>query len=237
MRIGGFLPTTLLDYPGHLACTVFTMGCDLRCPFCHNGELVLPEHFPAPLDEEEVLAHIRKRSKLLEGVCISGGEPTLQPDLKDFAQKLKDLGLLVKLDTNGRDTELVKELLREGLIDMVAMDLKADRDSYPLLCGLPGMDPAPYFRTAEFLLSSSYEYEFRTTLVKGLHSAECISNMSGFLSKAEHWYLQSYAPGDNVTAFLTDSAAKPESFDREELHALLRIAQEKMPRARLRGIE
>ena len=136
MKIHGFNKTTLLDYPEHLAATIFTGGCNFRCPFCHNGGLVLdPDSQPA-ISEEEVLKFLQKRRGILQGVCITGGEPTLQPDLENFVRKIKEMGYLVKLDTNGSRPEVLKSLLEKGLLDYVAMDIKASEENYARAAGV-----------------------------------------------------------------------------------------------------
>ena len=187
MRIGGFLPTTLLDYPGKLACTVFTQGCNMSCPVCQNGCLVLPEHFEEPLSPEAILAKIRKRAHVLEGVCISGGEPTLQPDLPEFLQQIKALGLSVKLDSNGFRPDLLKQFYKDGLIDKVATDIKSSRADYAKTAGLtPAADLLlPYEESVDFLMHSGIDYEFRTTLVKGLHTPEDMRDIAAWIAGAK----------------------------------------------------
>ena len=243
MRIGGFLPTTLLDFPGHLACTIFTQGCNLRCPFCQNGALVLPELFEEPLSEEDILSKIRKRSGILEGVCISGGEPTLQPDLTDFICSIKSLGLLVKLDTNGCRPEFIKNLIDDRLIDYVAMDVKSAPSHYSAVCGFPEKTGTsaedfyrPYRESIELLKTNVVDYEFRTTLVKGLHTAQDIRELASLLSGAQAWYLQSYEESGRVIALLEHNKDRYDSFTPSELQELLSLAQSGVPAAALRGV-
>ena len=238
MRIGGFLPTTLLDYPGKLACTVFTQGCNMRCPFCQNGGLVLPEHFEEPLAESGILAKIKKRSHVLEGVCISGGEPTLQPDLPEFLQQIKAMGLSVKLDSNGFRPDLLKQFYKDGLIDKVAMDIKSSRANYAKTAGLtPAADLLlPYEESVDFLLHSGIDYEFRTTLVKGLHTPEDMCDIAQWIAGAKAYYLQSYEASDNVICLLTDTQTDYDAFSPEELKTFLQIARETIPNAELRGV-
>lgn len=254
MEIGGFLPTTLLDYPEKLACTVFTCGCNFRCPFCQNGSLVLGTHDDQNVD---VLEQIKKRKNILEGVCISGGEPTLQKDLPDFLKKIKSLGLLVKLDTNGSRPDMVKSLHQEGLIDYVAMDIKSSRDNYPAVSGIAGLSIAPIEDCVEFLMQSGIAYEFRTTLVKGLHTYDDMRNIAAWLKGAEKYYLQSYEDNDLILCKLLSpstgnlshatSLISPDyaplpvdftlgTFSAEELQQFLQIAQTSIPSATLRGI-
>ena len=237
MQIAGFVKTTLLDYPGRLACTVFTQGCNLRCPFCQNGSLVLPEYFETPLDTEEILAHIKKRSSVLEGVCITGGEPTLMPDLKDFIKKIKELDLLVKLDTNGTNPEAVSELINEKLIDHVAMDIKASPEDYAKVCGLPQIAFDKISASVELLRSSGIAHEFRTTLVKGLHSKASVKALAEWLAGPDAYFLQSYREEDGVIEKLKGKELKLESFSKEELNELLSIVREYLPAAELRGVD
>lgn len=271
MEIGGFLPTTLLDYPEKLACTVFTGGCNFRCPFCQNGSLVLGTHYDlsgaasvlpkAPDDTQDVdiFEHIKKRKNILEGICISGGEPTLQKDLPDFLRKIKSLGLLIKLDTNGSRPDVIKSLYQENLIDYVAMDIKSSRKNYPAVSGIAGLSIAEIEESVEFLMHSGIAYEFRTTLVKGLHNYDDMEDIAAWLEGAEKYYLQSYEDNDLILCKLMSSSADstphsaslisanssnvpspadftPETFSTEELRQFLQIAQTSIPSAALRGI-
>lgn len=170
MRICGFNKTTLLDYPGKVASTIFLGGCNFRCPFCQNSVLVLhPEEQP-DYAREDILAFLKKRKGILDGVCISGGEPTLAADLEEFLRQIKDLGYLIKLDTNGTRPEVVKHLAESKLIDKVAVDIKAGPDHYSRLAGIsaPAIDKVS--ETVNFLLHGQLDYEFRTTVVKELHT-------------------------------------------------------------------
>lgn len=172
MEIHGLQKLTLLDYPGRTACTVFTGRCNYRCPFCHNGALVLaPESQPA-LPEEEILRFLEKRRRLLDGVAVTGGEPTLQEDLPAFLRRVKDLGYAVKLDTNGTRPGVLRALLGEGLVDYVAMDVKAAPEKYAAAVGLPACDLAPVRESAALLMEGAVDFEFRTTVVEQLHAPE-----------------------------------------------------------------
>lgn len=256
MRIGGFLPTTLLDYPEKLACTVFTCGCNFRCPFCQNGSLVLETHYDlsgAPdstvSDDDQsadILEHIKKRKKILEGVCITGGEPTLQKDLPDFLRKIKNLGLLVKLDTNGSRPDVIESLYQEGLIDYVAMDIKSSKENYPAVSGISGLPIAAIEESVEFLIHSGIAYEFRTTLVKGLHTLADMESIAAWLKGAEKYYLQSYEDSEQILSKLISSdsgcitpaaAITLETFSVDELRQFLEIAHKTIPSATLRGVE
>ena len=165
MDIQGLQKMTLLDYPGRVACTVFLGGCDLRCPFCHNGGLVLGP-MPAELDSEELLAFLRKRRGLLDGVCVTGGEPLLRPDLPELLSQIKELGYPVKLDTNGGRPAQLRALAEAGLVDYVAMDVKNSPGRYGETAGVPGLDLAPFRESVSFLLQGTVDYEFRTTVVR-----------------------------------------------------------------------
>ena len=175
MLILGLHKTTLLDYPEHVAATIFTGGCNLRCPFCHNKNLVLPQQ-TAAYTEAEILSFLKKRVGILTGVCITGGEPTLQKDLSDFLARIKDLGYLIKLDTNGYQPDVLHNLLSKNLIDYCAMDIKNDKASYGEIIGIKNYDTSRIEQTVEFLLSGKDNYEFRTTIIKEYHTEENIKN-------------------------------------------------------------
>ena len=203
MKISGLQKMTLLDYPGKVACTVFLQGCNFRCPFCHNSDL-LGGTGPEGLTTEELLAFLKKRQGLLDAVCITGGEPTLQKDLPELIRAIKELGYLVKLDTNGTDPEMVKALSRETLVDYVAMDIKNGPESYPETAGVPRMDLTKVEQTMQFLLQGEQDYEFRTTVVAQLHSNESVESIGKWLQtlspdrKAKRLFLQAYADRDSV---------------------------------------
>lgn len=195
MKICGLNKTTLLDYPGCVAATVFVGGCNFRCPFCHNGDLVLQSARMQEYSREEVLAFLKKRKNVLEGVCVTGGEPTLYRELPDFISQIKDLGYKVKLDTNGSNPEMLSELVQNALIDYVAMDIKAPMDCYHKVCGVT-VDMAKIKKSVEFLKEGKVPYEFRTTVVKELHTKEDILKIGKWILGAEKYYLQSYKESD-----------------------------------------
>lgn len=231
MRIHGLQKLTLLDFPSRTACTVFTGGCDFRCPFCHNASLVLrPDQQPL-IPEEEVFAFLEKRRGLLDGVAVTGGEPTLQPDLPDFLRRVKDLGFAVKLDTNGGRPQVLKALLAAELVDYVAMDIKSSPEGYARAAGIPGLDLAPIQESAALLLSGTVPYEFRTTLVKPLHTEADMRAIGHWLQGAQRYFLQSYVDSGDVLA------PGMSAFSREELAALLAAVQPDIPRAKLRGVD
>lgn len=201
--IAGLQKMTLLDYPGKVACTVFLQGCNYRCPFCHNSELL--DRGGAPLMEEsDFLKFLEKRVGLLDAVCVSGGEPTLYKYLPEFLQAIKALGFLVKLDTNGSNPSVLKAVVEAGLVDYVAMDIKNSPAAYPDTVGVakPNMDAVE--ESIRYLISGTVNYEFRTTLVKQLHTNASVEEMGKWLSslvpgkKPEKLYLQSFVDRDTV---------------------------------------
>ena len=179
MKIVGIQKLTLLDYPGKVACTVFLGGCNFRCPYCHNAEL-LGDAEPV-MTVEELLAFLKKRRGILDGVCITGGEPTIHKELPELIRGIRELGFSVKLDTNGYRPEVLGRLLEEGLVDYVAMDLKNGPDSYGETVGLPGVDLERIRESVGLLCRSGIEFEFRTTVAKPLHSGETLTSMANWL--------------------------------------------------------
>jgi pyruvate formate lyase activating enzyme len=200
MKICGLNKTTLLDYPGYVAATVFVGGCNFRCPFCHNGDLVLCSNELSGYREEEIFAFLKKRKNVLEGVCVTGGEPTLYKELPKFIEKIKELGYKVKLDTNGSNPGMLKELVKEKLVDYIAMDIKAPVYNYDKVCGVL-VDVEKIKESVEFLKANSVPYEFRTTLVKELHSKEDVLEIGKWILGAENYYLQSYQETDKNLSY------------------------------------
>ena len=224
MYISGLQKMTLLDFPGKVACTVFLHGCNYRCPFCHNAELL--EGKPEPLmTEAEFLSFLKKRTGLLDGVCISGGEPTLSPGLKELMRQIKTLGYAVKLDTNGSRPQVLKELVAEGLVDYVAMDIKNGPTRYAQTCGLSKMDLDAVEESARFLVSGAVESEFRTTVVDPLHDSASIAEMGRWLHNiagekpVKKLFLQPFADRDTV---VFSGLKAPESSQMAEFVELLR---------------
>lgn len=195
MIISGLLKTTLLDYPNHLATTVFLGGCNMRCPFCHNAPLI--ETPTENYSQEEFFEFLNKRKNVLEGVCISGGEPTLHADLPEFIEKIKHMGFLVKLDTNGTNPSLLHHLITKKLIDYVAMDVKSHPARYEICCGCK-IDPDSIQQSVSLLKEGKVPYEFRTTLVSELHSLEDIKELGIFLQGADKLFLQNFVPALEV---------------------------------------
>lgn len=200
LKICGLMKTTLLDFPGHVACTVFLGGCNFRCPFCHNAEL-LPMDIPAEYTEQEIFDFLKKRGVTLEGVAITGGEPTLQKKLPEFIRKIReDYGLKIKLDTNGIDPVMVRKLIDEKQLDYVSMDIKAAPENYAAVCGVK--ESALHFdritETKDLLLEGKVPYEFRTTCVGGIHTEADFEAIGVFIEGAEHYFIQAYKNSDRV---------------------------------------
>lgn len=228
MKIGGFQKMTVLDYPGKVACTVFTHGCNLRCPFCHNARLVVRDE--DLIDENEILSYLNKRRGIFDGVCISGGEPTLQNDLFDFMKKVKDLGMLIKLDTNGTCPDKLQYAIDNGLVDYVAMDIKNCREEYAKTCGLSKMDISKIEKSVEILMQSGIDYEFRTTVTKELHTPDDFAKIGQWIKGAKRYYIQSFVDsGDIILEGLNP-------LDLQGLKALLQAVLPYVPTASLRGV-
>ena len=198
MQINGFQKLTLLDYPGKVACTLFTAGCNLRCPFCHNASLVINPDMSAGIDTTEILDYLKKRQGILEGVCISGGEPLLQLDIKDFIKGIKELGYSVKLDTNGCFPDKLKDLVNSGLVDYVAMDIKNSKEKYANTVGVKNFDIAPIEESVEFLKEGHVDYEFRTTVVKELHNVEDAQDIGVWLKGATRCFVQNFVDSGEI---------------------------------------
>lgn len=203
LLILGLNKTTLLDYPGCVAATVFTGGCNFCCPFCHNRGLVLTPLKETALSEKEILGFLKKRKNILKGVCITGGEPTLQADLLDFIAKIREIGYRVKLDTNGYKPEVLQGLLEKGVLDYVAMDIKNCPDKYALTAGIDntvaGFDLERIRESMQMLMSGYIEYEFRTTVVKELHTVEDMVEIGKWIKGCKAYYLQKFQDrGNNI---------------------------------------
>lgn len=231
MLISGLQKLTLLDYPGTVACTVFTGGCNFRCPFCHNAALVLPELMGQDTDEEQVLAFLKRRQGVLDGVAITGGEPLLHKDIGIFLEKVRALGYKIKLDTNGSFPDRLQELISAGLVDRVAMDIKNAPELYAKTMGLPSLDLAPIERSKELLLRGDVDYEFRTTVVKGLHTRESIIGAAKWIAGAREYYLQQFKDSGNVIAIEGLS-----EYNEQEMHALAQAAAQVVPTVQVRGV-
>ena len=181
MNIQGLQKLTLLDYPEKVACTIFTAGCNFRCPFCHNASLVTHIDLERNIPVEQVMNFLKKRWRVLDGICISGGEPLLQPELEDFIRGVKEIGYSVKLDTNGSNARLLKHLAEEKLLDYVAMDIKNAPGKYGITIGIPDYNMEEIFRSVDFLMSGTLPYEFRTTVVREFHKREDFSDIGRWI--------------------------------------------------------
>lgn len=228
MIFGGFQKLTLLDFPGKVACTLFTKGCNFYCPFCHNANLVnLGEE--QNITEEEVLSYLNKRIGILEGVCITGGEPLLHPDLPDFIRKVKALGYGVKLDTNGSFPKQLKELVKDGLIDYVAMDIKNSMEKYPLTSGNQNLNLDLINESIDFLMEGTIDYEFRTTVVEELHTVSDIQAIGKRIRGAKKYFLQNFVDSGNIIE-KNLHPVNEETIEKMEL-----AAQEYVKPAKIRG--
>lgn len=200
MVINGFMKMTLLDFPGKVACTVFTAGCNMRCPFCHNAALVTEIDPSERIDEAEIFDFLKKRRGLLDGVAITGGEPLLHPDIADFIRKVRSLGYAIKLDTNGSFPERLEALVSEGLVDYVAMDIKNSPELYAKTVGVEDFDLAPVERSKDFLIAGTVDHEFRTTVVAQFHSVDSIRDAAKWISGAKRYFLQQFTDSGNLIA-------------------------------------
>ena len=230
MRLGGIQKLTLLDYPGTVACTVFTLGCNMRCPFCHNALLVTKTEEAEVYPEEEFFAFLNKRRGILDGVCVTGGEPLLQSDAGEFIAKIKALGYKVKLDTNGSFPDRLEEILKSGNVDYVAMDIKNSPEKYAETVGIPGFDVSKIQRSIEIIRSSGIEYEFRTTVVAPLHNWESIAGAAQMVKGSPKYFLQNFVDSGNLI-----SGEGMSGLTGEELENALAKAKNFIPQAQIRG--
>ena len=197
MQILGLQKTTLLDYPGHVAATIFLGGCNMRCPFCHNMNLVNMDS-GEQYTQEDILAFLSKRKGVLDGVCITGGEPTIHPELPDFIRSIKNIGLAVKLDTNGTNPQMLSTIIENNLVDYIAMDIKSSPKLYGITCGVPDISISNIKDSIKLIMSSGIDYEFRTTIVSEYHTPEAISEIGQLIQGAKHYYLQSFIDSEYV---------------------------------------
>ncbi|MGI6203190.1 MAG: anaerobic ribonucleoside-triphosphate reductase activating protein [Eubacteriales bacterium] len=230
MRIYGIQKLTLLDFPDRTACTLFTGGCNLRCPFCHNAPLVRMD--AEPLDDGELFAYLRKRRNLLEGVCVTGGEPLLHPDIDTLLAELKELGYEVKLDTNGTYPDRLQEIVARRLVDYIAMDIKSSPAGYAAAVGIPDFDIAPVDESIHFLLGGTVSYEFRTTAVGGLHTLDDFAAIGDWIAGAEKYFIQNYSDLGDILG--GGEGFRP--FSNQELQTFLAAVSPKVKYAALRGV-
>lgn len=229
MIIKGFQKLTLLDFPGRTACTVFTGGCNFRCPFCHNA-LLVTDMDDAQYSEEEIFEHLERRKNVLDGVAVTGGEPLLQKDIERFLYEIKDKGYAVKLDTNGSFPEKLKDILQLGLADYVAMDIKNCKEKYAETIGLESFDLAPVEESIELLANSGVDYEFRTTVTANFHTPDDMERLAEWIKGTPKYYLQNFVDSGN----LIDSSCKGVS--KKEMEEMLCRVRVHIPGAELRGI-
>ena len=232
MKVTGIQKLTLLDYPEVVACTVFTAGCNFRCPFCHNAMLVLPEQIDDEcLTDDEVFGFLKKRRGVLDGVAVTGGEPLLHADMPEFLARVKELGYKIKLDTNGSNPELLSEIVKNKLVDRVAMDIKNAPEEYARTIGLKSFDIAPVERSKEMLLRGDIDYEFRTTVVKGIHTKESLIGAAKWIKGAREYYLQQFKDSGNL--ILPDGLS---AYDEKQMHALADAVRDYVPTVEVRGV-
>ena len=218
MRIGGLEKTTLIDYPGKVACMIYTIGCNFHCPYCHNPELV--DETADEIDIEDIFKLLEERKKLLDGVVITGGEPTLHDDLLDMMARIKKLGYLIKLDSNGTRPEMLRKAVKLGLVDYIAMDIKAPLSSYSQQVARP-VDTEAIKESIKFIMSCGVDYEFRTTIVKSLLSEDEVEEIVKSIKGAKKYYLQKFIP----TKILNPQLKKKMSYTNEEFEAIrIRVA-------------
>ncbi|MBE5881398.1 MAG: anaerobic ribonucleoside-triphosphate reductase activating protein [Lachnospiraceae bacterium] len=246
MLICGFNKTTLLDYPEHVAATVFLGGCNFRCPFCQNRDLLLNPADFASFTEEEILAHLKKRRAMLTGVCITGGEPTIYKELPMFLARIKELGFLIKLDTNGTNPKMLQTLYDDHLIDYVAMDIKTGPSNYAKVAGFCDGEGSIFVASGQNLLenvkesvqflmhetdSTRFTYEFRTTVVRELHNADSFNEIAAWIKGAPRYFLQSYKDSENVLC------PGFHAYTKDELKQFAKQLRPMIPSVALRGID
>jgi len=229
MVFGGIQKVSLIDYPEKTACTLFTIGCNFNCPFCHNSSLIDPAGGGQVITTTEVLSFLETRKGLLDGVCISGGEPLLQNELEIFIKDVKDMGFLVKLDTNGNNPGKLKEMIETGKIDYIAMDIKNTPEKYAMTTGIPGYEASPVRESVDILISCSVPYEFRTTVVREFHNVEDLCAIAKWISGARKYYLQGFRNSDGVLQ------SGINGYSNYEMQEFLNSIKSLIPTAELRG--
>ena len=228
MTIKGLAKLTLLDFPGRVACTIFTGGCNLRCPFCHNASLAVRSAEVDAIPEEELFSFLQKRRGILTGVCITGGEPLLNPDIDVLIEKIRSLGYAVKLDTNGALPKRLCEVLDAGLVDYVAMDVKSSPEGYGRATG-SDISPEVFAESMDLIRRSGIPYEFRTTAVKGIHEVNDFCEIGKWLRAEDPYFIQTFVDSGNLLG------SGCSAFDEEEMQTILLAVKPYLPRAELRG--
>jgi len=228
MNIAGLQKFTMVDFPGLIAATVFTRGCTFSCPFCHNPELVLPEKFIPLLDNDEVMAFFEKRKKQLKGVCITGGEPTLQKDLPEFIQKLKEMGYKIKLDTNGTNPEMLEILIKSGNIDYIAMDIKSQLSKYDKVTNSKNQ-VSNVKKSIDLIMNSGIDYEFRTTVCHPIHTVTDFEEVGQLIQGVKRYYIQNFVQSKHI-----DEHQKFKSFSDQELSSAKRTMKKYIKEVEIR---
>ena len=231
MFLAGIQKLTLLDYPGKVACTVFTAGCDLRCPFCHNASLALPERERDSMELGDLLAFLKKRQGILDGVAVTGGEPLMHAGIADVLSEIKALGYSEKLDTNGTFPERLRGIVEAGLADRVAMDIKAAPENYGKLVGIGNFNLGPVRESVQYLMGCGVDYEFRTTAVRGLHTRADFEGIAQWIAGAKEYYIQEFKDSGDLIA-----GQGLDGFTEAEMHALADIVRPLVPSVQVRGI-
>lgn len=230
MIIQGLQKLTLLDYPGKVACTIFTAGCNFRCPFCHNASLVIDTSANETIPEEEIFRFLTKRQGILDGVCISGGEPLIQDGIEEFIRQIKEMGYDVKLDTNGSFPDKLIRLVEAGLIDYVAMDIKNSQEHYGRTIGIEDYDIRDVHRSVKYLMSGKVPYEFRTTVVREFHQRSDFASIGRWIRGAREYYLQRFVDsGDLIRPGL-------HGYNKEIMEQALEVVKKDVESAKLRGL-
>ena len=230
MKIYGIEKVSLVDFDGHICCTLFTGGCNFRCPYCHNAGLVLGRDLKE-ISEEDIFSHLSKRRAMIDSVCISGGEPTINPDLPEFIKKIKALGFLVKLDTNGTNPKMLEYLIDNHLVDAVAMDIKSSKEGYFNACGADDQKTQNVAASVEILMKKCKNYEFRTTLVENLVTKKDVNLMASWLADAQKMYLQKFEDkGGNLASGLS-------AVSRATALEFKKILEKTIPEVHLRGYD
>lgn len=230
MIIQGLQKLTLLDYPGKVACTIFTAGCNFRCPFCHNASLVIDTSANETIPEEEIFRFLTKRQGILDGVCISGGEPLIQDGIEEFIRQIKEMGYDVKLDTNGSFPDKLIRLVEAGLIDYVAMDIKNSQEHYGRTIGIEDYDIRDVHRSVKYLMSGKVPYEFRTTVVREFHQRSDFASIGRWIRGAREYYLQQFVDsGDLIRPGL-------HGYNKEIMEQALEVVKRDVESAKLRGL-
>ena len=230
MVIQGLQKLTLLDYPGKVACTIFTAGCNFRCPFCHNASLVVDTYKNKEIKLDDIFAFLKKRMGVLDGVCVTGGEPLIQPDIEPFLRRIKEMGYAVKLDTNGSFPDKLKRLVDEKLVDYVAMDIKNSQESYGKTIGIQDYDIRNIHRSVQYLLSDAVPYEFRTTVVLEFHQRSDFESIGRWIKGAQRYYLQQFVDsGDLIREGL-------HGYDKVILEQALEVVSKYVQAAEIRGL-